>query len=120
MNLLTLEDEKFKTVVIEKKYKFKIKYISPLDRIAITQRRTSFQNGKPIDSFTQDEFDFFENIAIVDTCTEEFPEEFNDLQSCAKWPDIDVINGLAYEIRVHTNDILSKLKKNRLDVGSSE
>lgn len=112
MNLLNLESEKFKNVEV-KGYKFKIRFISPLDRVQISQHRMTFQNGNPVESLTQDEFNFFENIAIVNLCTDEYPEEFNENESCVKWDDVDLINLVAKEIQDHTNDIQSKLKKNR-------
>lgn len=112
MNLLNLEDEKFKNVKV-RGLDFKIRFISPLDRIQISQQRMAFQNGNPVESLTQDEFDFFENIAMVNTCTEEYPKEINANESCTKWEDSDLINELALEIRTHTLDIQSRLKKNK-------
>lgn len=112
MNLLNLEDEKFKNVKI-KGYNFKIRTISPLDRVQISQKRATLQGGHPVESFTQDDFLYFENIAIVDICTEELPKEFNQNESCIKWPDIEMINDAANEIRKHTLDFEAKLKKNR-------
>ena len=120
MNLLTLEDEKFKKIKVQDRYVFKVKYISPLDRIAITQRRVRLQNGANIESFTAEEYNFFESIAIIDVCTVEYPDEFKENLSCVNWPDIEVIIELSEKIRQHTEDILSKLKKNKPVEGSSE
>ena len=111
MDLLTLEDDKFKNVKIDE-YTFKIRYISPLDRRNITNKRITLQAGNSIDSFTESEFLFFENVAIVDVCAE-FPDKFKQGESCINWPDINLINELANEIKKHTNDIESLLKKNR-------
>lgn len=120
MNLLNLEDEKFKNEKVGG-YNFRIKFISPMDRISITQKRISFQGGNPIESLTQDEFIFFENCAIVDICTEKMPDSFNENESCIKWDSIELINELATRIRKHTNDIESKLKKNKpVDGGEQE
>lgn len=116
MNLLTLEDEKFKTVDVNG-YKFRIRYMSPIDRVQIAQRRVSLQNGNPIESFTTDDFIFFENIAMVDVCVEEYPKEFKSNETCAKWPIPDLINSVADEIRKHTLDLEEKLKKNKPIVG---
>ena len=112
MNLLTLEDEKFKNVTIQG-MNFKIRCISPLDRVSITQRRMRYQNGNSIDLLTADEFNYFESIAIVDTCVEEFPKELNSNESCIKWDDINLIHEVASEIRKHTTAIEAMLKKNR-------
>jgi len=112
MNLLTLEDEKFKNVTIQG-MNFKIRCISPLDRVSITQRRMRYQNGNSIELLTNDEFVFFENIAINDTCIEELPKELNPNDSCIKWNDINLINEVAGEIRKHTTAIEAMLKKNR-------
>jgi hypothetical protein len=117
MNILNLEDEKFKDVTI-RGYEFKIRYMSPLDRIHIAQQRMMLQNGNPITAMTDSDFVFFENIAIVNTCVEDLPKEFKEGDSCAKWEDIELINEVANEIRTHTNDIEGKLKKNRLNIGS--
>jgi len=112
MNLLDLKDEKSKTVTV-RGYKFRVKYMTPRDRIQITQKRVALQNGNPIEAFTQDDFLFFENISIVDTCTEDMPESFNLNESCMNWDDVDLVNELAHEIRKHTLDLESKLKKNK-------
>jgi len=117
-NLLTLEDEKFKTVEV-KGYKFKVKFISPLDRIQITQKRLAFQNGNPVECLTQDEFTFLENIATIDVCTDEYPDGFDSNKSCVNWDDSEIINELATNIRTHTLDIESRLKKNK-PIGGSE
>ena len=116
MNLLNLEDEKYKDVVV-KGHKFKIRFMSPMDRVQITQKRVSMQNGNPVESFTEADFIYFENVAINDICIEEMPKDFKDNQSCLSWGDIELINDVAMEIREHTNDIESKLKKNRPIVG---
>jgi hypothetical protein len=118
MNLLNLEDEKFKDIEV-RGYKFKIRYISPLDRLQITQQRVALQLGNPVESFTQDDFMLLESVAIVNICTEELPKGYNQNESCIKWDDLDLIFGVASEIRKHTNDIESKLKKNK-PVGGSE
>lgn len=119
MNLLNLEDEKFKDVKI-KGHKFKIRFMSPLDRVQVTQNRMAFQNGNPVECLTQDEFIYFENIAIVNICTEEMPKDFNQNESCINWDDTELINGLASEIRKHTIEIESKLKKNKPIVGGEQ
>lgn len=112
MNLLNLEDEKFKTVKI-KGHEFKIKFMLPMDRIRITQRRMALQGGSPVDAMSQADFIFFENIAIVDVCVEEMPKDFKAGESCATWDDIDMINDLASAIRDHTTDLETRLKKNK-------
>lgn len=112
MNLLNLEDEKFKNVNVSG-HAFKIRFMSPMDRVRIAQNRMSLQGGNPVESLTNDDFIFFENIAIVNICTEEFPKGFNQNESCINWDDIELINGLAEEIRRHTLDIETRLKKNR-------
>jgi len=116
MNLLTLEDEKFKNVTI-KGENFKIRFMTPLDRVQIAQHRMKLQGGNPVESLTQDDFIFFENIAINDMCIEESPKDFDENTSCLNWPDIDIINGVATEIKKHTTDIESKLKKNKPVIG---
>jgi hypothetical protein len=117
MNLLNLEDEKFKTVNV-KGYQFKIRFMSPLDRVQITQQRMLLQNGNPVEALSQYDFTFFENIAMVNICVEEQPEGFKENESCIKWEDIELINGVANEIREHTNEIELKLKKNKPIGGS--
>jgi hypothetical protein len=112
MNLLNLEDEKFETKKIGG-YEFKYHFISPMDRVRITQRRTNLQESKPVECLTQDEYVFFENIATIDVCTDELPKEFNKNESCIKWQDINLINELAGAIREHTSRIEEKLKKNK-------
>jgi len=112
-NLLTLEDEKFKTITTEGGLVFKIRYISPIDRVKITQRRVALQNGNSVEAFTQDDYFYFENIAINDTCIEEYPEPLKSNESCQKWPDVSLISEVAVEIRKHTNDLDEKLKKNK-------
>jgi len=118
MNLLDLESEKFKDVEV-KGYKFKIRHISPMDRVQVTHQRIRLQDGNPVETMTEPEFYYFENIAIVNVCTEEMPKEkvFKKNESCVKWPDIELINELAGEIRNHTNDIEEELKKNRPGAG---
>jgi len=117
MNLLNLEDVKFKTVTVNG-HKFQIRFMSPLDRVSIAQRRMRLQDGQPLSAMSEEELLFFENIAIVDVCTEEMPKEFKEHQSCIYWEDISLINGLANDIRQHTLDIESKLKKNKSIAGS--
>jgi len=112
MNLLNLEDEKFKDVEVMG-LSFKIRYIAPLDRVHITQRRMNLQDGKQVECLTADEFMFLENIATNDICIEEYPKGFNKNESCIKWPDINLINAVANEIRKHTSDIEEGLKKNK-------
>ena len=116
MNLLNLEEDKFKTVEV-KGYKFKIRFISPLDRVQISQQRMRLQGGNPVEALTQDDFLFFENIGIVNTCVEELPKGFKDNETCLKWDDIEMINGVANAIRKHTADIEQKLKKNKPAIG---
>jgi hypothetical protein len=112
MNILNLEDEKFKIIEVQG-LKFKIRFMSPLDRVTIAQHRMKLQGGNPIESLTEADFLYFENIAIVNTCVEEMPEGFKAYESCLKWDDIDLINGVALEIRKHTTEIETKLKKNK-------
>ena len=112
MNLLNLDDEKFKDITAMG-YGFKVRYISPMDRVQITQRRMNLQDGKQVECLTESEFMFFENIAINDICIETYPKGFNKNESCIKWPDINLINMVAYEIRKHTADIEEELKKNK-------
>jgi hypothetical protein len=112
MNLLDLESEKIKTVTVQG-HDFKIRYMTPIDRIKITQRRMRLQDGNPVTSLTDSDYIFFENIAIVDVCVEEYPKNFKAHETCAKWEDIDLINKLAHEIRTHTTDLEQKLKKNK-------
>lgn len=119
MNLLNLEDEKVKVVKVHG-YDFSIRWMAPLDRIRVTQQRMQYQNGNSVESLTQDEFIFLENVAMVDICTEKFPKEFKEHESCIKWDDISLINDLAHEIRTHTTEIEQKLKKNRPTVGGEE
>jgi hypothetical protein len=117
MNILNLEEDRIKSIEVNG-HKFKIRFMSPMDRVQIAQHRMRLQGGNPVESLTQDDFIFFENIAIVNTCVEEFPKGFKENESCIKWEDIELINGVAGEIRKHTNDIESKLKKNRHTEGS--
>lgn len=114
MNLLTL-DEKFKNVTV-KGEKFKIRYISPLDRVKISQRRITLQNGNPVESLTEADFALFNSIAINDICIEESP--YNENESCMNWPDDDLIFAVATEIQKHTDEIKAKLKKNKPITGS--
>lgn len=119
MNLLNLEDEKFKDVKV-KGHKFKIRFMSPLDRMQITQQRVNLQNGNPVTSLTESDFIFFENIAIVNICTDDMPDDFDQNESCICWDDLELINGLATEIRKHTSNIEAKLKKNKPVVGGEQ
>jgi hypothetical protein len=119
MNLLYLQDEKFTTVKVKGK-NFKIRAMSPLDRISIAQRRMRLQSGHPVSAMTEEDFLYFENIAINDTCVEELPEGFKSGESCVRWPDIEMINELAQKIRTHTLDFEEKLKKNKPVEGSAE
>jgi len=112
MNLLNLENEKIKTVTVQG-HDFKIRFMSPLDRVKVTQQRMRLQGGNPVDSLTNDDFIFLENISIVDTCVEDFPKDFKTHESCIKWDDAGLINDLAQEIRTHTIEIEQKLKKNK-------
>ena len=102
MNLLSLEDEKLKKVEVNG-YKFTIRFISPRDRILISQRRVSL-NPAPIECLTEFEFMYSENIAIVDICVEEMPKEFKDYESSKYWIDEDLILGVSEEIKKHTNE----------------
>ena len=118
MNLLNLEDEKFKNVKVLG-YSFKIKFISPKDRLEIARRRVFLQGGCSIEALTDGDYAFMENIAILDTCIEESPKDFPDNESSENWDSLELINAVAHEIRKHTDDIESRLKKNKpLDGGS--
>jgi hypothetical protein len=121
MNMLDLQDEKFKTVEVKNK-KFKIRAMSPMDRVMIAQRRMKFQGGNPVSAMTEDDFIFFENMAIVDTCVEELPKgtEFKEGESCARWDDIDTINEVSDHIRTHTMELEAQLKKNKPIAGIPE
>ena len=112
MNLLNLEDDKLKTVKV-KGHTFVIRVMTPLDRIRITQKRMGLQGGNPIEAMTNDDFIFFENIAMNDQCIEESPADFKDNESCVNWQDVELINGVAHEIRKHTTAFEAKLKKNK-------
>jgi hypothetical protein len=112
MNLLNLEEEKYKNVKIGG-YEFKIRFISPQDSILITRRRQTMQGGAPVESLLNTEFQFMDNIATVDVCTESYPKGFDQTESCVKWPDATLINELANAIREHTAEFEAKLKKNR-------
>lgn len=116
MNLMNLEDNKFKNVKV-KGYKFRVRYMSPMDRVRIMQERLRLQNGNPVEALTQNDFDYLENIGIVNTCTEEMPADFESNESCVAWDDIDLINKLAKEIRDHTESLEAELKKNKPAVG---
>jgi hypothetical protein len=118
MNILKIE-EKTKVVNVLG-YDFTIRCMFPKDLVLICQKRVQLQNGQSIESLTQGDFAFFENIATVDICTEKFPPGFSNNESCLQWDDIDLINGLADEIKSHTNDISGKLKKNRPITGISQ
>jgi hypothetical protein len=119
MDLLNVEKERFKNVTVDGK-DFKIRCMSPRDKVTIAQRRMKLQNGNPVEAMMNNDFMFFENIAIVDTCTESFPADFKNNQSCIDWPDESLIHGLAEEIRKHTIDFDAKLKKNRPVAGGEE
>lgn len=112
MNILDLEDEKFKSVKV-KGYNFKIRFMSPLDRIQIAQKRMRLQGGNPVEALTASDFAFMENIAVVDVCVEELPDEFKQNESCINWDDIELINELAKAVVDHTDAVLTKLKKNK-------
>ena len=113
MNILNLEDEKFKTETIQG-YKFRLRYISPLDRVNITRERIILQGGQPVEALTADDYTFFENVAIVNTCVDQMPDGFKENESCVKWNEISLIYDVAEAIKRHTADIEAKLKKNRL------
>lgn len=112
MNLLNLEDDKFKTVKV-KGYSFKIRAMFPKDKIMVAQRRMGLQNGNPVEALTSGDFNFFENIAIIDVCVEEMPKELKANESCVNWIDQELINLLAEEIKSHTLFIEGELKKNK-------
>ena len=112
MNLLDLESEKTKSVEVQG-LQFKIRFMSPLDRVKITQHRMRLQAGNPIEALTTDDFIFLENIAIVDTCVEDHPKEFKSYESCIKWEDANLISEVAGEIRKHSADLEQRLKKNK-------
>ena len=112
MNLLNLDEEKVKSVEVQG-LSFRIRFMSPLDRVKITQHRMRLQAGNPIEAMTQEDFSFLENIAIVDTCVEDFPKEFKSYESCIKWDDGSLIHEVANEIRKHSAEIEQKLKKNK-------
>lgn len=119
MNLLNLDEEKFKTVEV-KGHKFKIKAMFPKEKVMIAQRRMGLQNGNPVTSLSDDEYYFFENIGINDVCIEEMPKSFKVNESCINWPDNELINLVAGEIRKHTSYIEEELKKNRPATGIEE
>jgi hypothetical protein len=119
MNLLNLESEKFKTVDV-KGYQFKIRFMTPLDRVQIAQQRMLLQGGNPVEALSQYDFTFFENIGIVNICVETLPDNFKENESCIKWEDIELINGVAEEIKIHTEEIEQKLKKNKPLEGSAK
>lgn len=112
MNLLNLDEEKFKNVTV-KGYKFRIRAMFPKDKIMVAQKRMGLQNGNSIDVLTNSDFIFFENIAINDICIEEMPKEFKSNESCLNWIDQELINAVAEEIKSHTLYIEGELKKNR-------
>lgn len=120
MNLLNMEEEKFKEIEV-KGYKFKIRAMSPKDRRIITQRRVFLQNGQPVSSFTDDDFYYLESLAMNDICIEKMPDpegdNFKPNMSCDNWDDVDLINLVANEIRKHTAYIEEELKKNRPSTG---
>ena len=106
------EEEKYKNVTI-KDQTFKIRFVSPKDKVLVSKRRMSLQGDAKIEAMTADEFMHMENIALIDVCTEEYPKGFNSTESCINWLDGELIEQLADEIRKHTSDIQGKLKKNR-------
>ena len=112
MNLLNLEEEKFKTVTV-KGYKFKIRAMFPKDMAMIKHRRMGLQNGQAVDLLTNGDFIFFENIAINDVCIEEMPKDLKSNESCLNWIDTELISLVAEEIKNHTSYIEEELKKNR-------
>jgi hypothetical protein len=119
MNLLNLEDEKFKSIEV-KGYKFKIKAMFPREKMLIAQRRIGFQNGNPVTCLSDDDFYFFESIAINDICIEEMPKSFKTNESSLNWPDNELIIAVANEIRKHTTYIEEELKKNKPSLGSEK
>lgn len=112
MNLLNLEEDRFKNVTV-KEFPFKIRFISPKDKVLVSKRRMNLQGDAKIESMTEHEFIHMENIALIDVCTEEYPKGFNSSESCINWDDEELIALLADEIRRHTSEIQGKLKKNR-------
>lgn len=116
MNLLNLEDEKFKNVEV-KGHKFKIRFMSPKDKLQISQRRMGMQNGNPVESLTEGDFSLINSIAMCDTCIEDFPKGFKENESSVNWEDEEILYGVAIEIQKHTDDIKAKLKKNKPDSG---
>lgn len=118
MNLLNLEEEKFKTVEV-KGLQFKIRAMLPKDKRMVTQRRLMLQNGHPVTSLTEDDFYFLESLAINDICIEKMPKELKENVSCENWDDGELINLVANEIRKHTSFIEEELKKNRPTDGIS-
>jgi len=116
MNLLDLDNEKFKNVEI-KGLKFRIRAMFPLDKIKVAQRRMKLQDGQAIEAMTNADFMFFENVAMVDVCTEEMPKDFKTHESCINWIDGELINLVADEIRKHTTDLEEALKKNKPSTG---
>lgn len=119
MNLLDLENEKIKNITV-KGHKFRIRYISPMDKAQVSRRRIGMQDGNPVESLTEDDFSFFNSVAMCDTCIEESPKEFDENISCINWEDEDLIYGIALEIQKHTNDIKAKLKKNKPTHGGEQ
>lgn len=116
MNLLNLEEEKFKTITV-KGLKFKIRVMTPFDRVQIAQHRMRLQAGNPVSALTEDDFINFENIAINNVCIEELPKGFKEHESCINWDDQELINNVAWEIRNFTSEFEMKLKKNKPDTG---
>ena len=120
MNLLTLEDEKFKTVVVAG-CTFKIRFMSLKDKMLIGNRRAAMQGHIAITDMTEMEFLNAENVAIVDQCTElPLPKEFQKYGSCINWEDEELVAELANEIRKHSSEVQEKLKKNGLIARSTE
>jgi len=116
MNLLTLEEEKFKEIEVQG-YKFTISYLSPLNMMKVTQKRVSLQNGNNVETFTNADFLFMENVGMNDVCIEKMPDGFDMNKSSIHWQDIELIGLVADEIKKHTNDVQEKLKKNKPSTG---
>lgn len=112
MNILNLDEEKYKDIEV-KGAKFRIRAMFPKDKIMITQRRMRLQDGNPVSSLSEDDFYFFESIAINDICIDKMPKDFKTNESCMNWIDNELINLVANEIRKHTSELEEALKKNR-------
>ena len=112
MNLLDLESEKFKTVDV-KGETFKIRFMSPMDKVMIAKRRMNLQGGNPVEAMMMSDLALFENISMIDVCVEEFPKGVDKSKSAINWDDEEMIMLLAEEIRIHTSEVQGKLKKNK-------